>query len=67
MPAPTSKTPGVRYLKVFICHGCQTCWDYDAVTDTVTKSDQPHYLGIDDVTDEMVALGATLDVTPPKA
>lgn len=63
MSTPTAKTPGVRFLKVFICHGCQSCWRMDENMNMI-DSETPHYLSIDDVTPEMVALGATLELTP---
>jgi lauroyl/myristoyl acyltransferase len=42
---------GEQYLKVFICHGCQSCWqiseDGESVIDT-----GPHFLSIELATKE---------------
>lgn len=44
---------GERYLKVFICHGCQTCLRMGENDDVVDMG--PHYLTVpEDVTDMVV-------------
>jgi hypothetical protein len=51
---PTADKPrGERLLRVFICHGCQTCWHLDE-NDNVVEH-YPHYLSpAEDVTEQYV-------------
>ncbi len=47
---------GERYLKVFYCHGCQSCWNLSPDGETLEESQ--HVLSVEDVTDEVLALKA---------
>lgn len=43
---------GERYMKVFLCHGCQTCWEIiDDGTEDGKLIQHRHVLGAEDVTD----------------
>ena len=37
------RSPGGQLYEAFICHGCQTCWDVDPVTDELNEA-YPHFL-----------------------
>ena len=44
---------GYRYLRVFYCHGCQSCWSYGD-NGNIVKAE--HVLSVEDVTDEVEPL-----------
>lgn len=48
---------GERYMKVFICHGCQTCWEIvDDGSEDGMLIQHRHVLGAEDVTDQIKQL-----------
>ena len=50
---------GIRYLRVFVCHGCQTCWE---MVDDKLVEHGPHYLSLpEDVTDLVLKEAAGCD------
>ena len=53
-------TFGQHYFKVFICHGCQSCWeiikDPNNPNQTRLKTNRPHIIGLSNITDEIKAI-----------
>ncbi len=52
----TPETPkdwprGKRFFEVFVCHGCQTCWNID---DDGNLEEAPHNLSAVDITDKLL-------------
>lgn len=43
---------GKRYYEVFVCHGCQSCWEMQEGGSVV---EHPHNLSAVDVTDKVEA------------
>ena len=34
--------------RLFSCHGCQSCWEYDDDTDTVSQA-YPHFISFEEI------------------
>ena len=63
MTEPIKYEPGVNFVKVFVCHGCQTCWRYDENDEPINTG--PHFLSVENTTQDIKQLYAKANVECP--